>query len=288
MRFNLKKLNQQSVVNYKLKQLRKLSETISVKDLGFLDIEAPDFEKWALESQTIKPNIQLSDLENLRIKTPPTFLLDYEEFSKDKEIVDRFKKIKQTFYRLQMFTDPELVEPELEKLRAFATQTLGIEKSVSFNHEKERLSIERIVIELLRPVNQRTIRVYFDFSSEKLTTKPETGDCLLVASITIGSKNGIFSHVLSLMNSGKTFKEAFLEKLKFQMKENYVRIYKMNKYSFKDYEKRKIPLALVPDDSIAASLKSKDLGTLGRILNGRPLSDKERILGIIGSLIIKK
>ena len=92
----MKKLNQQIVVNYKLEQLRKLSETLSVKDLDFLDVEAPDFEKWALESQTIKPNIQFSDLKNLRIKTPPTFLLDYEEFSKDKEIVNQFKKIKQT------------------------------------------------------------------------------------------------------------------------------------------------------------------------------------------------
>lgn len=284
----MKKLNQQIVVNYKLEQLRKLSETVSVKDLSFLDVEAPDFEKWALESQTIKPNIQLSDLKNLRIKTPPTFLLDYEEFSKDKEIVIQFKKIKQTFYRLKMFTDPELVERELEKLRDFATQTLGVEKRVSFNSEKERLSIERIVIELLRPVNQRTVKVYFDFNSEKLTTKPETGDCLLVASITIGCKNGIFSQILSLMNSGKTFKEAFLEKLKFQMKENYVRIYKMDKYSFKDYEKRKVPLALVPDDSIVGSLKSKDLRSLLKILDGRPLSDKERILNIIGSLIIKK
>lgn len=284
----MKKLNQQIVVNYKLEQLRKLSETISVKDLSFLDVEAPDFEKWALESQTIKPNIQFSDLKNLRIKTPPTFLLDYEEFSKDKEIVNQFKKIKQTLYRLQMFSNPELVEPELEKLRDFATQTLGVEKRVSFNREKERLALERIVIELLRPVNQKTIKVYFDFNNEKLTTKPETGDCLMVASITIGSKSGTFSRVISLMNSGKTFKEAFLEKLKFQMKENYVRIYKMDKYSFKDYEKRKVPLALVPDDSIVGSLKSKDLRSLLKILDGRPLSDKERILNIIGSLIIKK
>lgn len=284
----MKKLNQQIVVNYKLEQLRKLSETVSVKDLGFLDVEAPDFEKWALESQTIKPNIQFSDLKNLRIKTPPTFLLDYEEFSKDKEIVNQFKKIKQTLYRLQMFSNPELVEPELEKLRDFATQTLGVEKRVSFNREKERLSLERIVIELLRPVNQKTIKVYFDFNNEKLTTKSETGDCLMVASITIGSKSGTFSRVISLMNSGKTFKEAFLEKLKFQMKENYVRIYKMDKYSFKDYEKRKVPLALVPDDSIVGSLKSKDLRSLLKILDGRPLSDKERILNIIGSLIIKK
>lgn len=275
-------------MNYKLEQLRKLSETISVKDLGFLDVEAPDFEKWALESQTIKPNIQFSDLKNLRIKTPPTFLLDYEEFSKDKEIVNQFKKIKQTLYRLQMFSNPELVEPELEKLRDFATQTLGVEKRVSFNREKERLSLERIVIELLRPVNQKTIKVYFDFNNEKLTTKPETGYCLMVASITIGSKSGTFSRVISLMNSGKTFKEAFLEKLKFQMKENYVRIYKMDKYSFKDYVKRKVPLALVPDDSIVGSLKSKDLRSLLKILDGRPLSDKERILNIIGSLIIKK
>ena len=110
----------------------------------------------------------------------------------------------------------------------------------------------------------------------------------MVASITIGSKSGTFSRVISLMNSGKTFKEAFLEKLKFQMKENYVRIYKMDKYSFKDYEKRKVPLALVPDDSIVGSLKSKDLRSLLKILDGRPLSDKERILNIIGSLIIKK
>ena len=65
----MKKLNQQIVVNYKLEQLRKLSETISVKDLGFLDVEAPDFEKWALESQTIKPNIQFSDLKNLDRKS---------------------------------------------------------------------------------------------------------------------------------------------------------------------------------------------------------------------------
>ena len=270
----MKKLNQQIRVNYKLEQLRKLSETVSVKDLVFLDVEAPDFEKWALESQTIKPNIQFSDLKNIRIKTPPTFLLDYEEFSKDKEIVKQFKKIKQTLYRLQMFSNPELVEPELEKLRDFTTQTLGVEKRVSFNREKERLSLERIVIELLRPVNQKTIKVYFDFNNEKLTTKPETGDCLMVASITIGSKSGTFSRVISLMNSGKTFKEAFLEKLKFQMKENYVRIYKMDKYSFKDYEKRKIPLALVPDDSIVGSLKSKDLRSLLKILDGRPLSDK--------------
>ena len=282
----MKTLNQQSQTTLKLEKLRALSETISVDDLNFLEVERVNFETLALEAITLKPKINLSDLQKLQIKTPPSFLFDYEEFSNNFEIVNEFKKIKKTLSRIK-FANEELIESDLMELRSFTTQTLGSKNSVSFN-EEERLSLENIVIELLRPINAKTIKVYFNFNKEKLTSIPETGDCLLVASITIGYKNGLFSSLLKMMSSGKTFKEAFLEKLKFQMGETYVRIYKMDKYSFKDYEKRKIPLVLVPNESIAQSLKSKDLGTLGRILKGRPLSDKERILDIIATLIIKK
>lgn len=283
----LKTLKQQSQTTLKLEKLRELSETISVDDLNFLDAERVNFETLALEAMTLKPKINLSDLKNLQIKTPPSFLFDYEEFSNNFEIVNEFKKIKKILNKIKFFINEELIESELMELRSFTTQTLGSENYVSFN-EEERLSLENIVIELLCPINAKTIKVYFNFNNEKLTSIPETGDCLLVASITIGYKNGLFSSLLKMMSSGKTFKEAFLEKLKFQMGETYVRIYKMDKYSFKDYEKRKIPLVLVPNESIAQSLKSKDLGTLGRILKGRPLSDKERILDIIATLIIKK
>lgn len=281
----LKKLNQQSQTTLKLEKLRKLSETISVDDLNFLDVERVNFETLALETMNLKPEIKLSDLKRLQIKTPPSFLFDYEEFSKDFEIVNEFKKIKKTLTRIK-FTNDELIESDLMELRSFTTKTLGAENSVSFN-EKERLSLQNIVIELLRSINSKTVKIYFNFNIEKLTSIPETGDCLLVASITIGYKNGLFSSLLKMMSSGKTFKEAFLEKLKFQMEETYVRIYRMDKYSFKDYEKRKIPLVLVPNESIAQSLKSKNLETLGKILNGRPLSDKERILDIIASFIKK-
>lgn len=234
----------------------------------------------------LKPEIKLSDLKRLQIKTPPSFLFDYEEFSKNFEIVNEFKKIKKTLNKIKFFINEELIESELMELRSFTTKTLGAENSVSFN-EEERLSLENIVIELLRSINSKTVKIYFNFNNEKLTSIPETGNCLLVASITIGYKNGLFSSLLKMMSSGKTFKEAFLEKLKFQMGETYVRIYRMDKYSFKDYEKRKIPLVLVPNESIAQSLKSKNLETLCKILNGRPLSDKERILDIIASFIKK-
>ena len=282
----MKALNQQNPITLKLEKLRKLSETISVEDLDFLDVEAPDFEKSALESMTLKPNIKFSDLEKLKIKTPPRFLFDYEKFSKDRDRVNQFKKIKKTLSRLQ-FLNNEEIDYELRDLRLFATQTLGAPPILSFN-EEEVSSLRNIVIELLRSVNNKTIKVYFDFNSETLTSKPETGDCLVVASITIGYKNGMFSNLFTLMKSGKTFKEAFLEKLKFQIGENYVRIYRMDKYSFKDYEKRKIPLALVTNESIAQSLRSKDLRSLLKILEGRSVSDKERVLSVIKSLIIKK
>jgi hypothetical protein len=282
----LKTLNKQSQATLQLENLRKLSETISVDDLDFLDVERVNFETLALETMNLKPEIKLSDLKRLQIKTPPSFLFDYEEFSKNFEIVNEFKKIKKTLNKIKFFINEELIESELMELRSFTTKTLGAENSVSFN-EEERLSLENIVIELLRSINSKTVKIYFNFNNEKLTSIPETGNCLLVASITIGYKNGLFSSLLKMMSSGKTFKEAFLEKLKFQMGETYVRIYKMDKYSFKDYEKRKIPLVLVPNESIAQSLKSKNLETLSKILKGRPLSDKERILDIIASFIKK-
>ena len=282
----MKTLNKQSQATLQLENLRKLSETISVDDLDFLDVERVNFETLALETMNLKPEIKLSDLKRLQIKTPPSFLFDYEEFSKNFEIVNEFKKIKKTLNKIKFFINEELIESELMELRSFTTKTLGAENSVSFN-EEERLSLENIVIELLRSINSKTVKIYFNFNNEKLTSIPETGNCLLVASITIGYKNGLFSSLLKMMSSGKTFKEAFLEKLKFQMGETYVRIYKMDKYSFKDYEKRKIPLVLVPSESIAQSLKSKNLETLSKILKGRPLSDKERILDIIASFIKK-
>lgn len=282
----MKTLNKQSQATLQLENLRKLSETISVDDLDFLDVERVNFETLALETMNLKPEIKLSDLKRLQIKTPPSFLFDYEEFSKNFEIVNEFKKIKKTLNKIKFFINEELIESELMELRSFTTKTLGAENSVSFN-EEERLSLENIVIELLRSINSKTVKIYFNFNNEKLTSIPETGNCLLVASITIGYKNGLFSSLLKMMSSGKTFKEAFLEKLKFQMGETYVRIYKMDKYSFKDYEKRKIPLVLVPNESIAQSLKSKNLETLSKILKGRPLSDKERILDIIASFIKK-
>lgn len=282
----MKTLNKQSQATLQLENLRKLSETISVDDLDFLDVERVNFETLALETMNLKPEIKLSDLKRLQIKTPPSFLFDYEEFSKNFEIVNEFKKIKKTLNKIKFFINEELIESELMELRSFTTKILGAENSVSFN-EEERLSLENIVIELLRSINSKTVKIYFNFNNEKLTSIPETGNCLLVASITIGYKNGLFSSLLKMMSSGKTFKEAFLEKLKFQMGETYVRIYKMDKYSFKDYEKRKIPLVLVPNESIAQSLKSKNLETLSKILKGRPLSDKERILDIIASFIKK-
>lgn len=90
----MKTLNQQSQTTLKLEKLRALSETISVDDLNFLDAERVNFETLALEAMNLKPEIKLSDLKRLQIKTPPSFLFDYKEFSKDFEIVSQLPPTK--------------------------------------------------------------------------------------------------------------------------------------------------------------------------------------------------
>ena len=132
----------------------------------------------------------------------------------------------------------------------------------------------------------QTIKIYYDFKNNVLTSIPNKGECIQISNIDIGYKNGRCGKLTQKMNEGKSFKGSMIEIIKFDLKQIYLKLSQMEQFSFADYRKRKVPLVLVDKESIKMSLKRWEICSIQSLLMDRDDSEKQIIAEIVKEMVL--
>lgn len=267
----------------KLNLLLKFSETISEKDLALFLEEVPGVEKLANYALTGKIKLSQKNFDDARIKVVPKILQDRFELSSDIELVKTFRSAKKLINMVDSGNDRSKIT--MKKLQKFAVDCLGMDPTYSFDLECIP-AIKLIVVELLKRFPHATWKIYYDFNSNSLTSNPEKGDCILISTVSIGYNKGICHEITERMHNGKTFKEALIENLQKGLRKTYLKLSQLESFSFKEYNKRKIPLALVDRFSLVDNLERMNVSSINKLLKGRNLEDRLLIAEIIKDLIV--
>lgn len=267
----------------KLNLLLKFSETISEKDLSLFLEEEPDVEKLANYALTGKIKLSQKDFDEARIKVVPEILKDRFKLSSDIELVRTFRSAKKLINRIESGSDRSQLA--LKELQKFAVDCLGMDPTYSFDLECIP-AIRLIVVELLKRFPHATWKIYYDFNSNSFTSNPEKGDCILISTVSLGYNKGICHEITEKMHNGKTLKEALIENLQKGLRKTYLKFCQLESFSFKEYNKRKIPLALVDQFSLVENLERMNVSSINKLLKGRNLEDRLLIAEIIKALII--
>lgn len=88
------------------------------------------------------------------------------------------------------------------------------------------------------------------------------------------------------MNEGKSFKEAMIEIIKFDLEQTYLKLSQLESFEFKDYRKRKVPLSLVDKESLKANLRRWEISSIQALLSDRGEADKQIIAETVKEMIL--
>ena len=276
--------NKSNLISSKLDGIRSLSETISELDLALIEKENPDSERIAALAVKSKPKFNEKDLLALDINPIPDFMLDRSIFASDLDKVKRFRSIKKFTNNIDQKTGK--TPPTIKEIRDFAIDLLGVDEKHSFGITEAKI-VNRIATAMLSRYPLKTIKVYFDFQNNVLTSIPNKGDCIEISSISIGYRNGCYGKLTQKMNEGKSFKEAMLEIIKFDLKQTYLKLFQLESFSFKDYRKRKVPLSLVDKELIKANLRGWEISSIQSLLMDRGDADRQIIAETVKEMILE-
>ena len=273
-----------NLISSKLEAIRSLSETISESDLTLIVQENPDSEVIANSAMKSKPKLDKKDLRTLGIVSLPDFMLDRSVFASDLDKVKRFRSIKKltnSIINQQIGKTPSTIK----EVRDFAIEVLGADKNRFFGIT-EAVAINRIAKAMLSRHPHQTLKVYFDFEKNSLTSVPDNGDCIEISTISIGYRNGHYGKLTQKMIEGKIFKEAMVEIIRFDLKQTYLNLSQLESFTFKDYRKRKAPLSLVDKESVKANLRRWEITSIQSLLMDRSESDKQIIAELVKEMIL--
>lgn len=273
-----------NLISSKLEAIRSLSETISESDLTLIVQENPDSEVIANSAMKSKPKLDKKDLRTLGIVSLPDFMLDRSVFASDLDKVKRFRSIKKltnSIINQQIGKTPSTIK----EVRDFAIEVLGADKNRFFGIT-EAVAINRIAKAMLSRHPHQTLKVYFDFEKNSLTSVPDNGDCIEISTISIGYRNGRYGKLTQKMIEGKIFKEAMVEIIKFDLKQTYLKLSQLESFTFKDYRQRKVPLSLVDTESVEANLRRWEISSIQSLLMDRSESDKQIIAELVKEMIL--
>lgn len=273
-----------NLISSKLEAIRSLSETISESDLTLIVQENSDSEVIANSAVKSKPKLYKKDLRTLGIVSLPDFMLDRSVFASDLDKVKRFRSIKKltnSIINQKIGTTPLTIK----EVRDFAIEVLGVDKNRFFGIT-EVVVINRIAKIMLSRHPHQTLKVYFDFEKNSLTSVPDKGDCLEISTISIGYRNGHYGKLTQKMIEGKSFKEAMVEIIKFDLKQTYLKLSQLESFTFKDYRQRKVPLSLVDKESVEANLRRWEISSIQSLLMDRSESDKQIIAELVKEMIL--
>lgn len=273
-----------NLISSKLEAIRSLSETISEPDLTLIVQENPDSEVIANSAMKSKPKLDKKDLRTLGIVSLPDFMLDRSVFASDLDKVKRFRSIKKLTNNIinqQIGKTPSTIK----EVRDFAIEVLGGDKNRFFGIT-EAVVVNRIAKAMLSRHPHQTIKVYFDFEKNSLTSVPNKGDCIEISTISIGYRNGHYGKLTQKMIEGKSFKEAMVEIIRFDLKQTYLNLSQLESFTFKDYRTRKAPLSLVDKESIKANLRRWEITSIQSLLMDRGEEDKQIIAELVKEMIL--
>ena len=273
-----------NLISSKLEAIRSLSETISEPDLTLIVQENPDSEVIANSAMKSKPKLDKKDLRTLGIVSLPDFMLDRSVFASDLDKVKRFRSIKKltnSIINQQIGKTPSTIK----EIRDFAIEVLGGDKNRFFGIT-EAVVVNRIAKAMLSRHPHQTIKVYFDFEKNSLTSVPNKGDCIEISTISIGYRNGHYGKLTQKMIEGKSFKEAMVEIIRFDLKQTYLNLSQLESFTFKDYRTRKAPLSLVDKESIKANLRRWEITSIQSLLMDRGEEDKQIIAELVKEMIL--
>lgn len=273
-----------NLISSKLEAIRSLSETISESNLTLIVQENPDSEVIANSAMKSKPKLDKKDLRTLSIVSLPDFMLDRSVFASDLDKVKRFRSIKKltnSIINQQIGKTPSTIK----EVRDFAIEVLGVDKNRFFGIT-EALAINRIAKAMLSRHPHQTLKVYFDFEKNSLTSVPDNGDCIEISTISIGYRNGHYGKLTQKMIEGKSFKEAMVEIIRFDLKQTYLNLSQLESFTFKDYRKRKAPLSLVDKESVKANLRRWEITSIQSLLMDRGEEDKQIIAELVKEMIL--
>lgn len=276
--------NKSNLISSKLDGIRSLSETISESDLTLIEKENTDSERIAALAVKSKPKFNERDLQTLGINKLPDFMLDRSIFASDFDKVKRFRSIKKLTNNIDQKT--RKTPPTIKEVRDFAIDLLGVDEKRSFGITEATI-VNRIATAMLSRYPLKTIKVYFDFQNNVLTSIPNKGDCIEISTISIGYRNGRYGKLTQKMNEGKSFKEAMLEIIKFDLKQTYLKLFQLESFSFKDYRKRKVPLSLVDKELIKANLRGWEISSIQSLLMDRGDADRQIIAETVKEMILE-
>lgn len=273
-----------NLISSKLEAIRSLSETISESDLTLIVQENPDSEVIANSAMKSKPKLDKKDLRTLGIVSLPDFMLDRSVFASDLDKVKRFRSIKKltnSIINHQIGKTPSTIK----EVRDFAIEVLGADKNRFFGIT-EAVAINRIAKSMLSRHPHQTLKVYFDFEKNSLTSVPDNGDCIEISTISIGYRNGHYGKLTQKMIEGKSFQEAMVEIIRFDLKQTYLNLSQLESFTFKDYRKRKVPLSLVDKESVKANLRRWEITSIQSLLMDRSEEDKQIIAELVKEMIL--
>lgn len=273
-----------NLISSKLEAIRSLSETISESDLTLIVQENSDSEVIANSAMKSKPKLDKKDLRTLGIVSLPDFMLDRSVFASDLDKVKRFRSIKKltnSIINQQIGKTPSTIK----EVRDFAIEVLGVDKNRFFGIT-EAVAINRIATAMLSRHPHQTLKVYFDFEKNSLTSVPDNGDCIEISTISIGYRNGHYGKLTQKMIEGKSFKEAMVEIIRFDLKQTYLNLSQLESFTFKDYRKRKAPLSLVDKESVKANLRRWEITSIQSLLMDRGDEDKQIIAELVKEMIL--
>lgn len=273
-----------NLISSKLEAIRSLSETISESDLTLIVQENSDSEVIANSAMKSKPKLDKKDLRTLGIVSLPDFMLDRSVFASDLDKVKRFRSIKKLTNSIidqQIGKTPSTIK----EVRDFAIEVLGADKNRFFGIT-EAVAINRIAKAMLSRHPHQTLKVYFDFEKNSLTSVPNKGDCIEISTISIGYRNGHYGKLTQKMIEGKNFKEAMVEIIRFDLKQTYLNLSQLESFTFIDYRKRKAPLSLVDKESVKANLRRWEIRSIQSLLMDRGEEDKQIIAELVKEMIL--
>lgn len=273
-----------NLISSKLEAIRSLSETISESDLTLIVQENSDSEVISNSAMKSKPKLDKKDLRTLGIVSLPDFMLDRSVFASDLDKVKRFRSIKKltnSIINQQIGKTPSTIK----EVRDFAIEVLGVDKNRFFGIT-EAVAINRIAKAMLSRHPHQTLKVYFDFEKNSLTSVPDNGDCIEISTISIGYRNGHYGKLTQKMIEGKSFKEAMVEIIRFDLKQTYLNLSQLESFTFKDYRKRKAPLSLVDKESVKANLRRWEITSIQSLLMDRGDEDKQIIAELVKEMIL--
>lgn len=273
-----------NLISSKLEAIRSLSETISESDLTLIVQENLDSEVIANSAMKSKPKLDKKDLRTLGIVSLPDFMLDRSVFASDLDKVKRFRSIKKltnSIINQQIGKTPSTIK----EVRDFAIEVLGGDKNRFFGIT-EAVVVNRIAKAMLSRHPHQTLKVYFDFEKNSLTSVPNKGDCIEISTISIGYRNGHYGKLTQKMIEGKSFKEAMVEIIRFDLKQTYLNLSQLESFTFKDYRKRKAPLSLVDKESVKANLRRWEITSIQSLLMDRGEEDKQIIAELVKEMIL--